>query len=159
MEELIARLWRDGVGPEDRDTIATGIAAEIALGRDVPRDLAVFGRACGVPSAMAFARADADPAIAILEAAVGLAEILRTGDPVATDRGVVTLTRAVAGAGRDVRSLAARAWGDLVLGDVAVATTDVGTAIACYGSAAGAPNAPTKLAAIAAARVRALLTS
>ncbi|HWO24390.1 MAG TPA: hypothetical protein VNO30_36850 [Kofleriaceae bacterium] len=151
---LVAAAWRDGVDADDRARLdAAGGAVDAddrarldAAGGADP-ELALFAAACrlicGQPAALP--PPPADPAAAVVHAAAAALAAALARDVAALERAAAQLGEALAELAPNApRALAAHAWADLALGEIARATGDRRVAHQRY-TAAAAPGRPVAL--------------
>jgi len=137
-EALVARVWRDGVGPDDRldalDPAVPGVALFAALAR-VSR-----GERVAIPAAPATA------AERVLHAAIVIRDGVLARAREAIQRGVDDLTRALPDlADDDPHAVAARAWADLALGEVALLVGNPRVAHHRFEAVANVASAPVAI--------------
>ncbi len=148
--DLVARAWRDGVGPDDVSWLRAllGRAEDPSIAHDRALiEVQVFGAIADVANGVAVTMPNIahPPAAAALAAAGGVLAGCLTRAVDDLEKAVDALALALAAiATDDPNGAAARAWADFALGELAVSVADPVTAVRRF-EAAAASAAPVAL--------------
>jgi hypothetical protein len=142
---LVELAWRDGVGREDRTRFETAIVAD---DDPVRPELELFRALCRLACDDPFASPPVPEAGggAVVHAAGGLVDAMRTGDLSLIDPATATLAAAIAAlSADDPRLVPAHAWADLALGGLALLVGDLRVARHRFEAVAHVAAAPVTL--------------
>lgn len=145
---LVEAAWRDGVGPDDRARLDGALALDDVGGDGaLDRELALFAAACRLicGERAALPAPPPDGAGAVVHAAAAAIDAALARDAAAIERTARALGDALAALPDDApHELAAEAWTDLALGEVALVAGERRVAHRRY-TAATAPDRPIAL--------------